>query len=792
MEEGPSSERVLNIMTFAYKVADCGAAAITAAYAAAADKRPKDLELLVGLFGCYVREGNYIKQQQVASKLAKLAPGAAAAAGERRGDRYAWWVVCSLALQARSALLGQQQQQQAGTSAEGGGGSSSGGGLAGKKLLQLAQSMAARQVDRAGGQLSFEALLLHLDILQGQGNPTAALEVLEGAVGEAAVPLPADRQQLRAAAAVRAGATAEAAACYKQALLQNPDDWQSWQLHLDCLLPSTAEKGGVVMAAPSGSRFPVRVVGGLADLQDRWQQRHGEQQQQQGEQVTRAVSVNAAASATATAAAVAEAEGTLRELQAAVQTNEAWSKQALSGSLRAPMLAPLELLLRRVRLAAGQDAEGRQQQQQLLERLAAGVAQAYQQLGHIFSCAPDLRPYLAVIATSSPQQAAWLATEVRRMGAEVARSCCSSSAESAPTAVGAPSEAAGAPSSDKGQEAAGGSSGQGQGQVQTLQQVVNAYLLEHELGLPAFSSPAEAEAYAAELLDLYEQHVPLSGVWEGWGSVHAVAGWITRGDGMLLLWGARALRCSAQPDRLSAPLAFAHQLCIAGILPTYSSEALDEKERGYGEELVSMAVAALLQTRCTTSSCSTCCGTCGTDLAAAGSGQLEQQQQYANASGSQATSISPGRRLVQALLVLEAAQVRRRVSAPFRLACTALYGLLSAPQLAVQHFSALDIKHILHDSMTGHWLLAPLLGAGAEGALLQCLSGIAGLHDEHQRDAGDLIFQAYEHGTYSKVCAGGGVHRGTSWAPSWTVMPMAVVGSLTSLSLRCALLDNGP
>lgn len=116
-------------------------------------------------------------------------------------------------------------------------------------------------------------------------------------------------------------------------------------------------------------------------------------------------------------------------------------------------------------------------------------------------------------------------------------------------------------------------------------------------------------------------------------------------------------------------------------------------------------------------------------------------------------------RMVQAVLVLEAAQQRRKVSAPLRLAATALYSLLGAPKLgecvagaaatrrwppgwvrlgqvshpllrcprrlmspsslprcaAAAQFAALDIKSILHDSMTGHWML-PLLPGGATAA----------------------------------------------------------------------------
>ena len=53
------------------------------------------------------------------------------------------------------------------------------------------------------------------------------------------------------------------------------------------------------------------------------------------------------------------------------------------------------------------------------------------------------------------------------------------------------------------------------------------------------------------------------------------------------------------------------------------------------------------------------------------------------------------------VLVLEAAQQRRKVSAPLRLAATGLYSLLGAPTAAAESFGALDIKHIQHDTLSG-------------------------------------------------------------------------------------------
>lgn len=134
-----------------------------------------------------------MRQQQAAMKLSKLVP-----AGSAEAAAYSWWVVTSLALQARAALLGQDQQGRPLAAAGGSGGGSGGaaaGGLPPDKLLQLAESMAGRQAKAAeaaaatkqgqAGKVAamaavgwtYEALLLYLDILQGQGKAREALQV---------------------------------------------------------------------------------------------------------------------------------------------------------------------------------------------------------------------------------------------------------------------------------------------------------------------------------------------------------------------------------------------------------------------------------------------------------------------------------------------------------------------------------------------------------------------------------------------------------------------------------------
>lgn len=133
-----------------------------------------------------------MRQQQAAMKLSKLAP-----AGSAEAAAYSWWVVTSLALQARAAILGQDQQGRplAAAGSSGAAGGAAAGGLPADKLLQLAESMAGRQAKAAEAAAAtkqaqagkaaamaavgwtYEALLLYLDILQGQGKAQEALQV---------------------------------------------------------------------------------------------------------------------------------------------------------------------------------------------------------------------------------------------------------------------------------------------------------------------------------------------------------------------------------------------------------------------------------------------------------------------------------------------------------------------------------------------------------------------------------------------------------------------------------------
>ena len=111
-------------------------------------------------------------------------------------------------------------------------------------------------------------------------------------------------------------------------------------------------------------------------------------------------------------------------------------------------------------------------------------------------------------------------------------------------------------------------------------------------------------------------------------------------------------------------------------------EKLDPKERGHGEDLVALAASALV-------------------------------------AASKLSSKDSSNLLLTAVLALEAAQIRRTVAAPLCLSACALYSLLGVPKRAVAQLTALDVKSILHESMTGHWAIPALLGgASSEAELL--------------------------------------------------------------------------
>lgn len=433
-------------MTFTYRAAG-KSADIASAYAVAAEKYPQDLDILSGLFGAYAKDLNFVKQQQVALKLAKAHPPQA--------DKFNWWAVASLALQARAAVLASPPGANA------------------PQLMKLAETMAQRQVTRSKGVPSFEALLLYIDILAGQGKASEAAAIIRETKGNAAG-LVADSRQLLAAALVRAGDLPAAAALYKEACLEDPNDWWSWQLYLNCVLPGSVHSTHELNTP--GIVFPVGIVGGLAEEWDK----------KNLAGVWKSAAEKLAAESGGLEAAVAEATATLDALKAASlkEKNTAGEgggngnagngvkniiKSKEAGG-RGPILAPLELVCRLGRLGLASSLH-----------LVEAVAAALPQLCHSFSCAVDLRRYLAQLGPSDGAEIEWLSGEVARICEEAA-----SAAEQA---------------ADGGDKAA----------AKALWCRVNVHAVRRELGLPLPESATAAVEYASQLVSLFASNLRLSG-----------------------------------------------------------------------------------------------------------------------------------------------------------------------------------------------------------------------------------------------------------------------------------------
>ena len=537
---------------------------ISAAYIAAAEKKPNDSDVLVGLFGVYMRQMDYVRAQQVAMKMSKL---------NVHDASYGWWVVTCVVLQARSALLATEQQEQ-----------QQQGSLSAAKLLQLAEIMSTRLFTTKSTANTHEALLLHLDILQGAGKHGEALAALETAP-EALLPMPLDRVQLKGAIACRAGDLATAAAAYREAVMADGDDWRSWQYYLDCVLPSTADAhvSPVVngCCASGEARFPVGIVGGLADIWDR-QHRKGKGDGRGGVEE-----------------GLKMAEDTLEEILLMASNND--TKRGVS-------IAQVDLAVRKYKLQV-LDADG----------LIDVLADAFSAKSYLFSCIADMKQGLIALVTSS--------------SSIVAREKLVSKCKAVINDQNAEEKVPG----------------------KKFQREVNLHLLENELGYPVFTTIEEAEGHVKMMVKIYQDHMHLS-------------------------------------------------------------SELNEKESGYGEELLIIAIQSLF------------------------------------AAASLDTKNSATKYLLHGLLILEHAQKHRIASARLRLASASLSTLLLDPTSTAAHLHSLDIKNIMHDSMTGHWLLPiSLATADDEASLRTALAGLGKLHEEQPLEAADQLVAAFRYGTFSKV-----------------------------------------
>lgn len=171
----------------------------TSCYELACGKFPSNLELLMGLFNCYVREYSFVKQQQTAIKLYKIVAE----------ERFLLWAICSIQLQVLC---------------------SSGG----EKLLSLAEALLKKHI--ASHSLHEpEAVVMYISILEQQAKYEDALEILTGNLGSL-IGIEADKLRLQGRLLARACNYATAAEIYQKVLEARPDDWGSFLNYLGCLL----------------------------------------------------------------------------------------------------------------------------------------------------------------------------------------------------------------------------------------------------------------------------------------------------------------------------------------------------------------------------------------------------------------------------------------------------------------------------------------------------------------------------------------------------------------------------
>ncbi|CAN8253181.1 unnamed protein product [Cochlearia groenlandica] len=171
----------------------------TSCYAHACGKFPNSLELMMGLFNCYVREYSFVKQQQTAMKMYKLA-------GE---ERFLLWAVCSIQLQVLCDKSGE-------------------------KLLLLAEGLLKKHI-ASHSMHEPEALMVYISLLEQQSKYSDALEVLSGNLGSLLM-IEVDKLRIQGRLLSRSNDYSAAIDVYKKILELSPDDWECFLQYLGCLL----------------------------------------------------------------------------------------------------------------------------------------------------------------------------------------------------------------------------------------------------------------------------------------------------------------------------------------------------------------------------------------------------------------------------------------------------------------------------------------------------------------------------------------------------------------------------
>ncbi|KAI5079570.1 hypothetical protein GOP47_0005049 [Adiantum capillus-veneris] len=180
----------------------------TLCYELACSKAPQNLELMMGLFNCHVRDYSFLKQQQVALKMHKLF-------GE---ERFLLWSVCSIQLQVSCANKD-------------------------KTLLSLAEALLKKRSENQGFE-ELEALRVYLAILEEANKYDAALALLSSKSGDL-FSINSEKLKLEGKLLLLSQQYELAAKVLKEVLEISPDDWATYLLYLDAILEVPTGGAGI-------------------------------------------------------------------------------------------------------------------------------------------------------------------------------------------------------------------------------------------------------------------------------------------------------------------------------------------------------------------------------------------------------------------------------------------------------------------------------------------------------------------------------------------------------------------
>ncbi|KAL8525575.1 hypothetical protein ACS0TY_014985 [Phlomoides rotata] len=159
----------------------------TRCYEHACTKYPNNLELMMGLFNCYVREYSFVICQ-AATGLKDIAIKMYKTAGE---ERFSLWAVCSIQLQVCC-------------------------GNGGDKLFLLAEGLLKKHI-ASHGLHEPEALSVYVSLLEQQRKYSDALEILSGNLGSLMM-IEVDKLRLHGRLLARAGDYGAAADVFQKVL----------------------------------------------------------------------------------------------------------------------------------------------------------------------------------------------------------------------------------------------------------------------------------------------------------------------------------------------------------------------------------------------------------------------------------------------------------------------------------------------------------------------------------------------------------------------------------------------